>query len=353
MYRFSMKNNNNNNNNNNDMGLTGLANLGNTCYINSCIQIISHCVLLNKLVNNIVNKKLDQIDDSILLIEWKNLKQLMWTKNCTISPNRFIKSIQHVSNKKNLDLFSGYAQNDLPEFLIFIIDCFNNSIKRKVDINICGTEKNNTDKLAVECYKMIKEFYSENYSELLDIFYGTHVSIIENCLNNETLVNKPEPFCLLDLPIPKKNNITIYDCFDEYLAKELLTNNNKFYNEKTKEYIDVYKYILFWRLPNILIINLKRFDNNNNKINKLIDCPLTNINLTKYIVGYDKESYYYELFGITNHFGSSLGGHYTSYVKHSNSNKWYHFNDTLVTEINESKVNNENAYTFFLKKLNI
>ena len=122
----------------------------------------------------------------------------MWSKNCTISPNRFIKSIQYVSQNKNLELFSGYAQNDISEFLIFIIDCFNNSLKRKVDINICGKEQNETDKIAVECYKMIKENYSENYSELLDIFYGTHVSIVENFLNKESLVYKPEPFCLLD-----------------------------------------------------------------------------------------------------------------------------------------------------------
>lgn len=339
--------------NNMDLGLTGLANLGNTCYINSCMQILSHCKLFNDLLNEITHNKLNNINDSILLIEWKQLKELMWKKNCTIAPNRFIKSVQHVSSCKDLELFSGYAQNDLPEFLMFIIDTFNNSLKRKVDISISGIQKNETDKLAIECYKMIKQYYSENYSELLDIFYGTHVSIIEDITNNDNLVNKPEPFCLLDLPIPEKNNITIYDCFDNYLNKELLTDNNKYYNSKTKTYIDVYKYIVFWSLPNVLIINLKRFDNNNRKINKFVTCPLTNIDLRKYIVGYDKESYIYELFGITNHSGGSLGGHYTSYVKHCNSNKWYHFNDTNVREINENNVNNQNAYTFFLRKVNI
>ena len=340
-------------NNNEDFGLTGLANLGNTCYINSCMQILSHCKLFNDLLNSINYNNLNKIDDSILLIEWKQLKELMWKKNCTIAPNRFIKSIHFVSKSKDLELFSGYAQNDLSEFLIFIIDSFNNSLKRKVNMNICGTEKNETDKLAIECYKMIKEYYSENYSELLDIFYGTHVSIVEDYTNNDILVNRPEPFCLLDLPIPEKNNITIYDCFDNYLIKELLTDSNKYYNSKSKSYIDVYKYILFWSLPNILIINLKRFDNKNKKINKLVNCPIKNIDLRKYVVGYDKESYIYELFGITNHMGGSLGGHYTSYVKHSNNNKWFHFNDTNISEINESMINNQNAYTFFLKKVNI
>ena len=44
-----------------------------------------------------------------------------------------------------------------------------------------------------------------------------------------------------------------------------------------------------------------------------------------------------------------MGGHYTSYVKNLN-NKWYHYNDTSVTEINEEDVVTNKAYCFFYKK---
>jgi ubiquitin carboxyl-terminal hydrolase 8 len=32
-----------------------------------------------------------------------------------------------------------------------------------------------------------------------------------------------------------------------------------------------------------------------------------------------------------------MGGHYTAYVKNANG-KWYHFNDTSVTEVSVSEI---------------
>ena len=100
---------------------------------------------------------------------------------------------------------------------------------------------------------------------------------------------------------------------------------------------------------NILVITLKRFGNNGRKDQRFIDFPLENLDFSKYIAGYDKESYKYNLYGICNHSGGVAGGHYTAYVKNSN-NKWYHFNDTNCNEVSVGKLKSPLAYCFFYRK---
>ena len=117
----------------------------------------------------------------------------------------------------------------------------------------------------------------------------------------------------------------------------------------TKEKEKATKQIVFWNLPNILIVTLKRFNNNNEKNDEMIDFPLENFDLSQYVVGYNKDSYKYDLFGICNHSGGVSGGHYTSFVKNANGS-WYHFNDTSVNKLNESSVKTNMAYCFFYRK---
>ena len=76
-------------------GLTGLINLGNSCYINSALQIIGNFHELNDYIDSHLteNDKIDKLD-SHLMKEWNDLRKLMWNKNVIISPNRFKKTIE-------------------------------------------------------------------------------------------------------------------------------------------------------------------------------------------------------------------------------------------------------------------
>ena len=109
-------------------GLTGLSNLGNTCFMNASLQCLSHTEELTQLIerNNRYHK------DGTLLKEYYELHKLMWQKDCIVSPKRFLSCVQETAKKTNMSLFTGYAQNDLPEFIMFLFNSIHESLKREV-----------------------------------------------------------------------------------------------------------------------------------------------------------------------------------------------------------------------------
>ena len=329
-------------------GLTGLDNLGNTCFMNSTMQCLSHTYELNDFLDQgTYTKRLNKVADSVILYEWDKLRKMMWSEDCIISPGGFFSQMRKVANLKNRVLFTGYAQNDLTEFLNFIIDCFHEAIKREVEMDITGNALTEKDKLAVSCYNMYIRMYSKEYSEILNLFYGIHVSKLE-FKSGDYQSSSPEPFFNISLPIPDKQNVTLYDCFDKYTEKEVLDGDNKVTNEKTDEKEECTKQLMFFSLPQILIVILKRFNNNSRRKNTMVDIPLANLNLSKYVVGYQDKNVTYDLYGVCNHMGTHMGGHYTAYIKVKDGN-WYDFNDRSVSKFNGNVIS-KNSYCLFYRK---
>jgi ubiquitin C-terminal hydrolase len=214
-------------------------------------------------------------------------------------------------------------------------------------MTIKGVANGSKDELAVKCYEMVKQMYSKDYSEVWSVFYGIQVSEISGPTIQKTY--KPEPFFILDLPLPqvntRANEPSLIDCFNLFTETESIEN---YENEKTKRRETIQKRITFWSLPTILVIDLKRFNSRNQKKQNLVSFPLYGLDLSPYVSGYSPGKYKYDLYGVCNHSGGALGGHYTAYVKVANG-KWYHVNDTSVSEVNERVIVSTKAYCLFYR----
>ena len=130
-------------------GLSGLKNLGNTCYMNTALQCLSHTkpltnyFLSKKFVSDYNNKK------DTLVKEWYKLLNGLYEENCVVSPISFHKKMVQISSLNGINF--GYSnQNDVQEFIIFFVDNLHESLCKEVIITISGQIKNDVDRMALK-----------------------------------------------------------------------------------------------------------------------------------------------------------------------------------------------------------
>jgi ubiquitin C-terminal hydrolase len=148
------------------------------------------------------------------------------------------------------------------------------------------------------------------------------------------------------------------DCFDLNCESEFMEGDNAWFNETLGKKQNVYKQLVYWSLPEIMVIDIKRFEYDPKtdsfvKNQSNIRIPIENVNFSKYVEGYNKDSYIYDLYGICNHHGDETFGHYTSTIKTADS-KWFNFNDSNIKEISikGSEIIGNTPYCLFYRKKN-
>lgn len=329
-------------------GLSGLANLGNTCFMNSAIQCISNTKQLtsyfigNDFISDLVSE--DKSGHHITK-EWYRLLKGIWESNCSIAPKSFHRCIQWVCMKTDRDEFIGYDHKDVHSFIHFFLELLHQGLSNSVTMIVRGNPISEIDKKAIAGCKSWKKFFSKEYSIIIELFYGQHYSTIEN-KDGKIISEIFEPFSSIMVPIPiTKENITLRDCLEKFSEKEELEEYKPDSDEK------FYKKTFLWKSPLYLIICLKRYTNSNTKINNLIKFPINNLDLSIYCKEYCDDDSKYDLYGVCNHTGGTIGGHYFSFVKNMND-KWYCYNDLTVTEIPESSIITQHAYCLFYQKKN-
>ncbi|KHN14762.1 Ubiquitin carboxyl-terminal hydrolase 10 [Glycine soja] len=151
----------------------------------------------------------------------------------------------------------------------------------------------------------------------------------------------------------RQEAISLFSCLEAFLTEEPLGPDDMWYCPRCKEHRQATKKLDLWKLPEILVFHLKRFSYSRylkNKLDTFVNFPIHNLDLTKYVKSKDGESYVYNLYAISNHYGGLGGGHYTAYCKLIDDNKWCHFDDSHVSPVTEAEIKSSAAYVLFYQR---
>lgn len=128
----------------------------------------------------------------------------------------------------------------------------------------------------------------------------------------------------------KHNGISLDDCLNETGKTEILSENNAWYCPTCKEHRQAEKKLELWKIPDILVMHLKRFSSNRSFRDKLeikVDYPVEGLDMTSRVIEPEPgKSMIYDLIAVDMHYGGLGGGHYTAYAQNFMNKTWYEYN---------------------------
>ena len=308
-------------------GMSGLLNLGQSCYMNATIQA-TRCM---KDFVDIVRSG-DHGEGSVHGCLYK-IVETMNDSCLTIRPTTFVRMIASVDFPVN-------RPADAHEFFCHLLDRLHEESKTEVGMTIVSKATNmhaKREERALEAYKMM---FQKGFSNVIPTFYGQ----LCTCLSSKQSRYERdifETFSTLNVPVKK----TLYDCLDEFFAVEELTGEDQLFDEAENRKVDASKRMYLWRNPRILVIVLNRFGEE--KITDAVEIP-ESLDVSRYRLPPSRDNVY-RLCSICNHVGDAYGGHYYTTAKWDRN--WYTFDDTVIKGA-DGKLDGSQAYMLFYEMAN-
>jgi ubiquitin C-terminal hydrolase len=162
-------------------------------------------------------------------------------------------------------------------------------------------------------------------------------------------------------------------CLESYTRDEAM-DDESYYCGRCKMHRDASYRIQLWKMPDMLVIHVKRFHHTarwHEKIRSLVIYPVSGMDMSPFMAEASPHGasagnggLVYDLYGILNHMGGMTGGHYTACCRSTPcsgngveevghwgmEHPWLHFDDEFIEEIAPNKVVSESAYVLFYRR---
>lgn len=242
--------------------LVGLKNLGNTCYMNACIQCLSHTFELSSVFRRIEDSDLNKTSvvgsRGVLATEFANLIRRMWSSppNSVQVPNSLKKQIGKLN-----ETFAGFAQQDSQELLRFLLDGLHedlNRVRQKPKWYELEDIDGESDEQKAERYWQYN--IERNSSPVGDLFAGQLMSelVCGQCQRRSTCF---DPCWDVSVQLDARASACrLETCLDAFVAPEILKGDDSIYCARCKKLTPQRKKLAFSRLPRVLVVHLKRFE---------------------------------------------------------------------------------------------
>ena len=310
----------------------GLQNIGATCYMNATLQCLAH---IDKFIKYLFRKRKDIKNERYekkLTNSFLEVLENIWENNSIkdYPPNNF----KELISKMN-PLFAGIQANDSKDLVLFLLETMHNELNKVKNANIMYEDDVDQYNFYNSLQSFTKYFQKNFQSIVSDLFYGMYDSIMK-CLNCNIMTHNIQCYNILIIPLEEVrkfknraiNQVTIRECFEYYQKPEYMTGENQIYCNKCKQMANSMNSSNLIIGPKVLVINLNRGKGLQFDIKLDFD---EYIDINEFI--YFKNSpCKYQLIGVVTHFGpSGMSGHFIAFCKSFVDNKWYKYNDSLVS----------------------
>jgi ubiquitin C-terminal hydrolase len=342
-------------------GICGMMNMRNTCYVNSCIQVLravsewsSYCVD-KKHIPEIYEK--NKNNHTRILFAFHELLKSLWSAHhpSYVRPSGFLETIRDIVKGTIYEQFGHPIPNDCHEYLVYLLDNFHEATKQNVNSEIVEApysqqNKNENEKLKmrIEAHRAWAKFLEKNMSPVVELFFGLIRKTV-TCANCNNKTYNWEPFNILKIPC--EGNSLVEWIQNEFKISEI----EGFDCEKCRPNRQLAHTVShIWMLPKALFVSISRFNYDGKKKQDHVPYKGENIAFKDIFApesNEDSKNWEYQLRGVIDHHGSHLGGHYTSQFCHPQSNEWWFMDDERTQKMN-NPIFGSSTYIMLFKRKN-